>query len=89
MLTMLVEGPDLDIKFNKWTECRFRILAATRLAIRSSFPGASMMEILSHPFTSDTNSFEAFDAKLSMHERKTSKAIDTDVKVGVVLKIIR
>ena len=47
---------------------------------------SSMMEILSHPFTSDTNSFEAFDAKVSMHERRTSEAIDDDVKVGCVLK---
>ena len=37
-----------------------------------------MMEILSHPFTSDSSSFESFDAKV------TSKAIDDDVKVGCV-----
>ena len=40
------------------------------------------MEILSRPFTADTSSFEAFDAKISVHERRTSKAIDDDVKVG-------
>ena len=43
----------------------------------------SMMEILSHPFTSDSSSFEAFDAKVSMHERRTT---DDDVKVGCFLK---
>ena len=46
----------------------------------------SMMNILSHPFISDTNSFEAFDVKVSMYERRTSKAIDDHVKVGCVLK---
>ena len=41
-----------------------------------------MMEILSYPFTLDTSSFKTFDAKVSMHERRTSKAIDDDVKVA-------
>ena len=45
-----------------------------------------MMDILSHPFTADSCSFEAFDAKVSMHERRTTKVIDDDVKVGCVLK---
>ena len=45
-----------------------------------------MMEILSHLFTSDSCSFEALDAKVSMHERRTTKVIDDDVKVGCVLK---
>ena len=44
------------------------------------------MEILSHTSTADSSSFEAFDAKVSMHEFRTSKAIDDDVKVGCVLK---
>ena len=41
----------------------------------------SMMEILSHLFTADSSTVEAFDAKVCMHERGTSKSID-DVKVS-------
>ena len=44
------------------------------------------MEILSRPFKRDSCSFEAFDAKVSMHERRTTKVIDDDVKVGCFVK---
>ena len=47
-----------------------------------------MMEILSHLFTADSSSNEASDAKISMHEGRTSKAIHDEVKVGCVLKIM-
>ena len=42
-------------------------------------------KILSHPFTADSSSFEAFDATISMHERRTSKVINETV-VSVVSK---
>ena len=89
MLTMLVEGPALDIILNSGQGEGYEFWQ--RLVLEYD-PGSrvraagSMMEILSHPFTSDTSSFEAFDAKVSVHERRTSKAIDDDVKVGCVLK---
>ena len=89
MLTMLVEGPALDIIMNigqgegdeSWR--RLVLEYDPRSRVRAA---GSMMEILSHLFTSDTNSFEAFDAKVSMLEHRTSNAIDDDVKVGCVLK---
>ena len=76
MLTMLVEGPALDIIFNSaqgegyesWR--RLVLVCDPRSRVRAA---GSMMEILSLPLTSDSNSFEAFDAKVSMHERRTSK----------------
>ena len=37
-------------------------------------------EILSHLFTADSCSFEAFDAKVPMHERRTTKVMDDDVR---------
>ena len=38
----------------------------------------TMMEIISHPLRSDSSPFEVFHAKVSMHERRTSKVIDDD-----------
>ena len=89
MLTMLVEGPALDIIFNSgrgegYESWRRLVLEYDpRSGVRAA---GSMMEILSHCFTSDSSSFEAFDAKVSVHERRTSKAIDDDMKVGCVSK---
>ena len=45
-----------------------------------------MMDILSHPFTADSCSFEAFDGKVSMHERRATKVIHVVVNDGCVLK---
>ena len=79
MLTMLLEGPALDIILNSgqgegyesWQ--RLVLEYDPRSRVRAA---GSMMEVLSHPFTPDSNSFEALDAKVSMHERRTSKADD-------------
>ena len=89
MLTMLVEGPALDIILNSgqgegYESWRRLVLEYDpRSRVRAA---GSMMEILSHPFTAESSTFEAFDAKVTMHERRTSKIIDDDVKVGCVLK---
>ena len=89
MLTMLVEGPVLDIILNSsqgegYESWRRLVLEYDpRSEMRTA---SSMMEILSHPFTADSSSFVPFDARISMHERRTLKVTDDDVKVGCVLK---
>ena len=89
MLTMLVEGPahDMILKSRQgegYESWRRQVLEYDpRSWVRAA---GSMVEILSHPFTSGSSSFEAFDAKVSMHEHRTSKAIADYVKVGCVLK---
>eukprot|EP00974_Lingulodinium_polyedra_P012702 1230845-Lingulodinium_polyedra.AAC.1 len=44
------------------------------------------MDILARQFVGGSASFETFDAKVQQHERRTTKVIDDDVKVGVVAK---
>ena len=80
MLTMLVEDPALDIILNigqKVTNLGGDWFWNMIFGVRAA---GSMMEILSHLFKSYTSSFEAFNAKVSIHERTTSKAIDDDVR---------
>ena len=78
VLTMLVEGPALDTILNSgqgegYESWRRLVLEYDpRSRVRAA---GSMMEILSHPFIADSSSFEAFDARVSMHEPTTSKAI--------------
>ena len=79
MLTMLVEGPGLDVILNSgqgedYESWRHLVLEYDPLSCLRA--ADSMMEILLHPFTSDSSSCEAFDAKVSMHERRTSMAIE-------------
>ena len=89
MLTMLVEGPALDVILNSGEgegyESWRRLVPEydPRSRVRAA---GSVMEIPKHFFTSDASSFEAVDAQVSVHERRTSKANDGDVKVGCVLK---
>ena len=87
---MLVDGLALDIILNggqgegyeSWR--RLVLECDPRSRVHAASP---VMEILSHPFTADSCSFEASDAKVSMHERRTTEVIDDDdVKVGCVLK---
>ena len=88
MLTMLVEGPALDIILNSgqgegYELWRRPVLEYDRPRTRAA---GSMMEILSHHCTADSSSFVPFDARISKHERRTLKVTDDDVKVGSVLK---
>ena len=89
MLTMLVEGPAFDIILNsgQGEGCESWRQLVLEYDPRSRVRAAgSMKVILSHPFTVDSSSFEAFYAKVSIHARRTSKVIDDDVKVGCSLK---
>ena len=89
MLTMLVEGPALDTLLNsgqgEGCESWRRLVLEYDPCSRVRAAG-SLMVILSHLFTSVSCSCEAFDAKVSLHERRTSEAVDDDVKVCCVLK---
>ena len=89
MLTMLMEGLAFDIILNSgqgegsesWRRLVLEFVPRSR--VRAA---GSMVEILSRLFTADSCSFEAFDAKVSMHERRSTMVIDDDVQVGCVLK---
>ncbi len=43
------------------------------------------MSILTHVFTSEAQTLEAFEMKVKQHERSCNEVVDDDVKVGVVL----
>ena len=85
MLTMLVEGPALDIILNSgqgqgyesWWRLVLECDPRSRVRV-----AVSMINIVSHPCTSDSSSFEAFDAKVSDDEDDD----DDDVKAGCVWK---
>merc|ERR1712194_313454 len=88
MLTQLLSGTPLDIALNvgegegleAWR--RMNLEYDPRASTRTA---GGIMEILKHPFTAESASFETFEKLCRAHARRTGKQLEEEIKVGVVL----